>query len=92
MTQRLTSDQLEDYIQTRKRMSRIYQSAILKAFLGKGGAASIEDVAKALLYYDLSQVEYCAIRTKNMVGKVLKGFSVNLFRLRHDLWEVTPQR
>ena len=52
-------------------MSHVYQPAMLKVLLEKGGAASIEDVAKALLYYDQSQVEYYAIRTKNMVGKVL---------------------
>lgn len=31
----------------------------------------VEDIAKALLSYDQSQVEYYGLRTKDMVGKVL---------------------
>ena len=46
MTQRLTSDQLEDYILHRMRMSHVYQPAMLKVCLNEGGEASVEDVAK----------------------------------------------
>ena len=63
--------QLETFIRDQMRMSHIYQPVMLQVLLEKGGAASTEDVAKALLSYDRSQVEYYEIRTKNMVGKVL---------------------
>lgn len=52
-------------------MSHIYQPAMLIELLKRGGAASVTDVAKALLGHDKSQVEYYEHITKNMVGKVL---------------------
>jgi DNA-binding transcriptional ArsR family regulator len=53
------------------RMSHIYQPVMLGVLLERGGSATIEEIAKALLSYDRSQVEYHEIRTKGMVGKVL---------------------
>ncbi len=64
-------EQLETYIREQMRMSHVYQPVMLQVLLQKGGSASTEDVAKALLSYDRSQVEYYEIRTKSMVGKVL---------------------
>ena len=66
-----TFNQLEVYIRERMRMSHIYQPVMIQVLLKKGGTATTEEVAKALLSYDRSQVEYYEIRTKNMVGKVL---------------------
>ena len=63
--------QLETYIRDRMRMSHVYQPVMLRVLLENGGSATIEEVAKALLSYDRSQVEYYEIRAKNMVGKVL---------------------
>ena len=62
---------LEIYIRDQMRMSHVYQPVLLRVLLERGGAATTEDIAKALLSYDRSQVEYYEIRTKNMVGKVL---------------------
>ena len=53
------------------RMSHIYQPVMLIEILKKNGSASTNDIAKALLSYDISQVEYYEHITKNMVGKVL---------------------
>jgi hypothetical protein len=39
--------------------------------LNSKGAASINQLAKALLAHDASQIEYYEQITKNMVGKVL---------------------
>jgi diadenosine tetraphosphate (Ap4A) HIT family hydrolase len=64
-------EQLETYIREQMRMSHVYQPVMLQVLLQKGGSASTEEVAKALLSYDRSQVEYYEIRTKSMVGKVL---------------------
>ena len=63
--------QLEKYIREHMRMSHVYQPVMLRVLLENGGAAAVEDVAKALLNYDRSQIEYYEIRVKNMVGKVL---------------------
>ena len=66
-----TFPELEHYIREQMRMSHIYQPVMLQVLLMNGGMATTEEVAKALLGYDRSQVEYYEIRTKNMVGKVL---------------------
>jgi ATP adenylyltransferase len=71
MSSDLTFAQLEEYIRLSMRMSHIYQPVMLRVLLENGGQADIETIAKALLSYDRSQVEYYEIRTKNMVGKVL---------------------
>ena len=71
MSSNLSFQQLETYIREQMRMSHVYQPVMLQVLLEKGGSASTEEVAKALLSYDRSQVEYYEIRTKNMVGKVL---------------------
>ena len=71
MSAKSNFQQLETYIRQQMRMSHVYQPVMLQVLLEKGGFASTEDVAKALLSYDRSQVEYYEIRTKNMVGKVL---------------------
>jgi hypothetical protein len=67
---------LYDYITNRMKMSHIYQPVMLKVLLENNGAASIEQIASALLSYDQSQVEYYGIRTKQMVGKVLTNNGV----------------
>ena len=54
----MTFSDLEDFIKHRMRMSHIYQPVMLKVLLEGGGQASVEDIAKALLGYDQSQVEY----------------------------------
>jgi ATP adenylyltransferase len=52
-------------------MSHIYQPAMLIELFRNGGAASVTDIAKALLARDTSQVEYYEQITKRMVGDVL---------------------
>ena len=62
---------LEEFIRNRMRMSHIYQPVMLKVLLEGNGTASLEDIAKALLSYDLPHIEYYGLRTKRMVGDVL---------------------
>lgn len=64
-------DELSHYISAQMRMSHIYQPVMLRELLRSNGEATVEQIAKALLSHDRSQVEYYEIRTKNMVGKVL---------------------
>lgn len=66
-----TADQLKSYISQTMRMSHVYQPIMLRVLIDNGGSASVTDIAKALLSYDQSQVEYYELRTKNMVGRVL---------------------
>jgi len=67
----MSDEGLLDYITQRMRMSHIYQPVMLRELLLSGGEASVEQITRALLSYDQSQVEYYEIRTKNMVGRVL---------------------
>src|SRR6056297_3393131 len=67
----MTYHQLRDYILSQMRMSAVYQPVMLKVLLERDGAADVTEIAKALLSYDQSQIEYYAIRTKNMVGRIL---------------------
>jgi ATP adenylyltransferase len=64
---------LEDFILNRMRMSHVYQPVMLKVLLEGNGTATLEEIAKALLSYDLPQIEYYGLRTKRMVGDVLNA-------------------
>lgn len=62
---------LERFIRDEMRMSHIYQPVMLLELLKSGGAASVNQIARALLSHDASQIDYYEQITKNMVGKVL---------------------
>lgn len=64
-------DKLARFIRHEMRMSHIYQPVMLLELLRSKGSARIEQVAKALLSHDASQIEYYEQITKNMVGRVL---------------------
>ena len=63
----MTNFDLEDFIKNKMRMSHIYQPVMLKVLLENDGQASVEQIAKALLGHDQSQVEYYSIRIKTPV-------------------------
>jgi len=71
-----SADQLKTYIAETMRMSHVYQPVMLRVLLEQGGSASLTDIARTLLSYDQSQVEYYELRTKNMVGRVLTANGV----------------
>jgi ATP adenylyltransferase len=64
-------EQLSHFISHEMRMSHVYQPVMLRELLRRKGTVSVNDVAKALLAEDRSQVEYYEQITKNMVGRVL---------------------
>ncbi len=68
---------LSDFILNQMRMSHIYQPAMLVELLQNGGRASVNNIAKALLSRDISQITYYEQTTKNMVGRVLKVFCLH---------------
>lgn len=49
---------LLDFIQTRMRMSHIYQPSMIRTLLDHQGEADYEQIAKYLLSTDRSQIEY----------------------------------
>lgn len=63
--------QLEHFITDEMRMSHVYQPVMLREILRRNGDATVNDIARALLAEDRSQVEYYEQITKNMVGRVL---------------------
>tara|TARA_E500000178_G_scaffold278728_1_gene278296 strand:+ start:841 stop:1824 length:984 start_codon:yes stop_codon:yes gene_type:complete len=67
----MTYQQLHTFLTNQIRMSHIYQPVMLKRIFLNDGSASVNEIAKDLLSYDQSQIEYYEDRTKNMVGKVL---------------------
>lgn len=69
-------ERLSEFISTKMRMSHIYQPVMIRELLVRGGEASVDEIATALLAHDPSQVEYYGLRTKNMVGKVLTNNGV----------------
>ena len=67
----MTYQKLHTFLTNQIRMSHIYQPVMLKRIFLNDGSASVNEIAKDLLSYDQSQIEYYEDRTKNMVGKVL---------------------
>ena len=68
-----TFRKLERFLLKEMSMSHVYQPAMLLELLRSGGRASVDQIAKALLLLDSSQVEYYGQITKNMVGRVLSN-------------------
>lgn len=64
-------ERLAHFISDEMRMSHIYQPVMVREVLQRNGSASVNQIAKALLAEDRSQVEYYEQITKNMVGRVL---------------------
>ena len=67
----LTFSKLKTYILEEMQMSHVYQPVMLRVLLERGGYANVEDIAKALLSHDQSEIEHYKDRTKNMVGRIL---------------------
>lgn len=67
----MTFDKLRAFIASEMRMSQVYQPVMLIQLLQRDGEATVEEIAKAILDKDPTQVEYFTQVVKNMVGKVL---------------------
>ena len=66
-------DRLREFIGKTMRMSHIYQPVMLKTLLRHRGSASAEQIAKAILAHDQSQLEYYEQIVHNMVGRALRN-------------------
>lgn len=63
---------LKEYIESKMRMSHIYQPEMIKTLLMNKGRADKTKIARSLFSYDASQIEYYEKVTNNMVGRVLR--------------------
>jgi ATP adenylyltransferase len=68
--------ELAQFIQKKMRMSHIYQPVFLITLLENNGKCHENEIAKALLSHDTSQIEYYTSITNNMVGKVLRNHRI----------------
>ena len=62
---------LKKFLLSEMRMSHIYQPVMIKTLLQKKGSSETSTIAKRLLMYDQSQIEYYEEIVKKMVGHVL---------------------
>jgi 5-methylcytosine-specific restriction endonuclease McrA len=69
-------DDLLRFIERDMRMSHVYQPVMIRLLLERGGRASREEIARALLNEDRSQLEYYSEITRDMVGRVLTSRGV----------------
>lgn len=72
----MTYEELSDFIRARMRMSHIYQPVMLMTLLEHNGESSVGELARSILAYDESQIEYYENVTKNMVGRVLASHGI----------------
>ena len=64
-------ERLRSFLLSEMRMSHVYQPVMIRELLRRGGTASTEAIAKALLAEDRAQVDYYRLIVRNMVGRVL---------------------
>jgi diadenosine tetraphosphate (Ap4A) HIT family hydrolase/5-methylcytosine-specific restriction endonuclease McrA len=62
---------LRGFLLNEMRMSHVYQPVMIRELLRRGGTASAEVIARALLAEDRAQVDYYRLIVRNMVGRVL---------------------
>ncbi|WP_417332576.1 HIT domain-containing protein [Halarcobacter sp.] len=70
------NNKLKDFVENKMRMSHIYQPLFIKELVKSNGKVNLEDVAKAFLSYDKSQIEYYEYITKTMPSKILKKHGI----------------
>lgn len=64
-------EELSEFLVHKMRMTHVYQPVMLGYLLTNGGAANVTEIAKVILSYDESQVEYYEEVTKRYPGTVL---------------------
>lgn len=68
--------ELLDFIEHKMRMQHIYQPAMLATLLKNDGQSTQREIAKSILPYDESQIEYYERITRDMVGRVLTSHGI----------------
>ena len=67
---------LKSFVKNKMRMSHIYQPVMIKALLKNKGIASKNTIAREILAYDFSQIEYYEKVVNNMVGRILRKHEI----------------
>jgi 5-methylcytosine-specific restriction endonuclease McrA len=76
------------FITQHMRMSHVYQPVMLRTLLEQGGAATTEQIARAILNEDQSQLEYYQQIANNMVGRVLRDHGLVTKEPRKPLYQL----
>ncbi|RYY39401.1 MAG: HIT domain-containing protein [Chitinophagaceae bacterium] len=69
-------EQIKYFVSNKMRMSHIYQPVVIRSLLINNGVLHDIDIAKYLVCFDPSQIEYYQNITNNMVGKVLRNHNI----------------
>lgn len=72
----MTFEELLDFLQSRMRLSHVYQPLLIKSLVEAGGTATVRQLAFAFLGEDESQIQYYEKRIKEMPVKVLSKHGV----------------
>jgi diadenosine tetraphosphate (Ap4A) HIT family hydrolase len=72
----MTFDELIEFLETKMRLSHIYQPLLIKALVDAGGSATIRQLANAFLSQDESQLIYYQDRIKQMPLKILSKHGI----------------
>jgi ATP adenylyltransferase len=89
LTQAFT--ELHIWLQTKMSMSHIYQPVFLKALLENGGVVSIDEIAKTIVGFDTSQIEYYCDILKRWPEKTLKSHGLIERERGKDVYSLTEQ-
>jgi len=71
---------LENFIKNKMKMEHIYQPVMIKTLLESDNKSSAEDIARAFLERDQSQIDYYKYITNTMPGKVLRKHDIVSFK------------
>ena len=72
----MTFYDLKEFLESKMRLSHIYQPLLIKSLIESGGSASLRQLAGAFLAQDESQLLYYEKRLKEMPIKVLSKHDV----------------
>lgn len=87
-------NKLNDFIQNKMKMSHIYQPLFIKTLLENNGVATLDQVAKAFLSYDTSQIDYYKQIAKATPTRVLQNHEIitkdkNFYSLTKELQKLS---
>ena len=68
--------ELKEFLESKMRMSHIYQPLLIKTLVEVGGSATVRQLAVSFLSHDESEILYYEKRLKEMPIKVLKNHGI----------------
>jgi len=72
----MTFEELRDFLQSKMKLSHIYQPLLIRSLVEAGGSATVRQMATAFLSQDESQIQYYEKRLKEMPVRVLSRHGV----------------